>query len=84
MNRKLKARIIQIYGSQYEFSRAIKEHEAVVSRVVRNKKQLDPKEKQRWAQKLGIKNPSELFCMAHQIAKIVAGTHGESYRLDQN
>lgn len=52
MNKKLKAKIIEKYGSQAEFAYDIRTHEAVISRVVRNRRELSPRQKQEWAGKL--------------------------------
>jgi plasmid maintenance system antidote protein VapI len=52
MNRCLKARIIELFGSQWEFARSIKAHESDVSRVVRNRKTLGLDEQKRWAEAL--------------------------------
>jgi plasmid maintenance system antidote protein VapI len=49
MNRKLKARIIEVYGSQADFSQAIGVDEARISRIVRNRRKLQAEEMERWA-----------------------------------
>lgn len=51
-NRILKAKIIEIYGSQYGFAKEIGVHESYISYVVNNKRMLAEKEMQRWAKKL--------------------------------
>lgn len=61
MNRKLKGRIIECFGSQHQFARYIDEHEAVVSKVVRNKRELDARQRERWAAALGVDDPNRLF-----------------------
>lgn len=60
MNRKLKAKIIEKYGSQFKFAQVINEHESNVSRVVRNRRKLAPEAEKRWAKKLGCK-PQDVF-----------------------
>ena len=60
MNKKLKAKIIEVFGSQGDFAHRIRAHESDVSRIVRGRKSLSEKEKKRWASVLGC-NPEELF-----------------------
>lgn len=49
MNKKLKSRIFEVYGTQYEFSKAVDVHETLVSRVVRGSREIPDAEKKRWA-----------------------------------
>jgi transcriptional regulator with XRE-family HTH domain len=60
MNKRLKARIIERYGTQADFSVAIKTDETIVSRVIRGRRMLDPKTQEKWAHKLGS-TVAELF-----------------------
>lgn len=60
MNRKLKARIIEFYGTQSDFAERIEEDESVVSRVVRARKNLTFADRQRWAKALNC-SVAELF-----------------------
>ena len=60
MNRKLKARIIEFYGTQSEFAERIEEKESVVSRVVRARKSLTFADRKRWAEALNC-SVAELF-----------------------
>jgi hypothetical protein len=60
MNLELKAEIVRRYGSQANFSTALKVDESFVSRVVRGRRTLEPKEQKKWAQALG-KKPEDLF-----------------------
>ena len=60
MNRKLKARIIEFYGTQSDFAEKIEEDESVVSRVVRARKILTFTDQQRWAKALNC-TVAELF-----------------------
>ncbi len=53
MNKKLKGRIVEHYGSQFEFARAIGEHESAVSLVVRGKRQLTDRQLTTWQKALG-------------------------------
>jgi len=59
MNRCLKAKIIERFGSQADFSEAIGVHEAIISRVVRGRKILSPETQNLWAKTL--KCSSEIF-----------------------
>lgn len=61
MNKILKAKIVEKYGSQVEFSKIIGEHEAIVSRVIRGHHNLTPEERLRWAIALDCDNPEKLF-----------------------
>ena len=60
MNRKLKARIIEFYGTQSDFAERIEENESVVSRVVRARKSLTFADRKRWAEALNC-SVAELF-----------------------
>lgn len=61
MNKILKARIIQLFGSQFEFARAVGEHEATVSRVIRGRRDLSLEERMRWAIALDCDDPQDIF-----------------------
>ena len=52
MNRKLKARIIEKFGSQSDFSEAIKMQESTISRVVRGRRELNEEDQKIWAEVL--------------------------------
>lgn len=52
MNKRLKARIVEIYGTQTDFAIAIETHESVVSRVIRGRRILSQIERKRWAEAL--------------------------------
>lgn len=60
MNRKLKAKIIENFGSQFEFSRAMGIHECDVSRIVRNRRELSIEDRRKWASVLKTK-PNKIF-----------------------
>jgi len=60
MNRFLKAKIIEKFGTQADFAIAAKVPEPVVSNVVRNRRTLDPPEQRYWARLLESE-PEELF-----------------------
>ncbi len=60
MNKKLKAKIVERFGTQADFSQVIDTDESIVSRVVRGRRELSPEQKQEWATALNS-DPSELF-----------------------
>ena len=53
MNRKLKAKIFEKFGTQYDFSRVAGVHESHVSRVIQGRRTLTEAERQEWAGLLG-------------------------------
>lgn len=55
MNKKLKLKIIDQYGSQVRFAYENKENEALVSKVIHGWRKLDPEKKIKWAEWLGCK-----------------------------
>lgn len=55
MNRYLKAKIIERYGSQFAFAHHLGLHESHVSKIVRRKLSLSAKDQRRWAKALGCK-----------------------------
>ena len=67
MNRKLKARIIEKFGTQADFAQAVKIDETVVSRVVRGRRILQPKIQAQWADVLHS-DPCELFGSVEALA----------------
>jgi len=52
MNRVLKARIVEMYGTQVDFAQAIDTDETIVSRVVRGRRELDTLRQNQWAMAL--------------------------------
>ncbi|MCF8081811.1 MAG: helix-turn-helix domain-containing protein [Deltaproteobacteria bacterium] len=52
MNKRLKAKIFEVFGSQADFAKAIGHPESTVSRVVRGRRVLPKKERKRWAESL--------------------------------
>ena len=42
MNRKLKLKIVELYGTQADFSMAVEEDESTISRVIRGRRKLTP------------------------------------------
>lgn len=66
MNKLLKAKIVEKYGSQTEFAKIISLNESIVSRIVRGHHGLKPEERRRWAIVLGCDDPEKLF---HQSSR---------------
>jgi ribosome-binding protein aMBF1 (putative translation factor) len=60
MNKRLKLKIIEMFGSQADFAQAIKEDESVVSRIIRGRRKLDDQQKRKWAAALDC-NPDQIF-----------------------
>ena len=54
MNRKLKARIVETYGSQADFAAALRIDESIVSRIIRGRRVLSPEDTEKWARILDI------------------------------
>ena len=52
MNKRLKARIIELYGTQADFAAKLKVDDSLVSRVVRARRILTMADKKRWADAL--------------------------------
>ena len=53
MNRPLRAKIVERFGTQADFAHIIRATEPVISRVVRGRKELPPEQQERWARALG-------------------------------
>jgi DNA-binding transcriptional regulator YdaS (Cro superfamily) len=53
VNKKLKAKIIERFGSQFVFSQELGVHESEVSKIIRGRHQLSPEKKERWCSVLG-------------------------------
>ena len=60
MNRKLKAKIVERFESQANFSQAIKTDESIISRVIRGRRELTPANKKLWCQALKCE-PEDIF-----------------------
>ena len=52
MNKKLKAKIVEKFGTQADFAQAIKIDETIVSRVVRGRRTLTPEAQKTWGRAL--------------------------------
>jgi hypothetical protein len=55
MNTKLKAKIIEKYGTQADFAQVIATDESIISRVVRGRRGLDANIQAQWAEVLNCK-----------------------------
>ena len=53
MNRKLKARIIELFGTQADFAQVIQEDESFVSKIIRGRRVLSPEKLRIWSEVLG-------------------------------
>ncbi len=53
MNRKLKAKIVEEFGTQADFAQVMNLDEGVISRVVRGRRVLSPEDAAKWASVLG-------------------------------
>ena len=60
MNKKLKARIVERFGTQADFAQEIGEYQTVVSEVIRGRRQLSDYKELEWAMALGCR-PQEIF-----------------------
>jgi len=52
MKRRLKARIIEQYGTQADFAQRIMFDESLVSRIIRGRRSLSPEDAKRWSKAL--------------------------------
>jgi hypothetical protein len=59
-NKQLKLKIIEIFGTQADFARAVDENESFVSRVIRGRCEIGQVKRGRWAKILRCP-PSQLF-----------------------
>jgi len=60
LNKKLRAKIQEVFKSQIAFAFEIKEQDSFVSKVVRGWRQLPAERQKKWAKALGCK-PDEIF-----------------------
>lgn len=60
MNLKLKAKIIEKFGTQADFAIVAKGDESFISRVVRGRRNLSPEDQKSWATLLDCE-PNKLF-----------------------
>ena len=55
MNKILKAKIVERFGTQADFAEAIDTDESIISRIIRGRRQLDSEKQSIWAKALGCK-----------------------------
>lgn len=60
MNRKLRAKIIELFGTQSDFALVIREHESLVSRIIRGRRLPNREQIEKWAAALNCK-PDQIF-----------------------
>ena len=60
MNKILKGKIVERYGTQADFAEAIDTDETIISRIIRGRRRLDSKGQIIWAKALGCKT-KEIF-----------------------
>jgi plasmid maintenance system antidote protein VapI len=68
MNKILKAKIFEKYGTQGDFAQAVKVDETLVSKIVRGRRNLDPEKQSIWAKALGC-HPRDIFANESPISK---------------
>ena len=61
MNKRLKGKIVEKFGTQFEFSKAVNDHESNVSRVIRGRRKLGDEDRKTWADVLGEELTAALF-----------------------
>ena len=54
MNKILKAKIVERYGTQADFAEAIDTDETIISRIIRGRRQLNSEKQLIWAKALAI------------------------------
>ena len=60
MNRRLKARIVLLFGSAEDFAEAIGVNSSIISKVIRGRKVLPERTRNEWARFLGCE-PKDIF-----------------------
>ena len=60
MNKKLKAKIIEKYGTQADFAPVINTDESLISKFIRGRRKLSPENQRIWADALDCK-PRDIF-----------------------
>jgi len=60
INKRLKARIIRVFGTQVDYAQEIGEDETLVSKVICGRRPLSLDKQKEWAKALGCK-PRDLF-----------------------
>ncbi len=60
MSLALKFKVIEKFGTQWKFARAVDDHESVVSRAIQDRQKLGAEKKKKWADALGV-DVAEIF-----------------------
>ncbi len=60
MNLKLKAKIVEKYGTQADFAPVINTDESLISKIIRGRRKLDTEMQFVWAKALGCR-PEDIF-----------------------
>ena len=60
MNKFLKARIFEKFGTQADFAKHVKVDDTLVSKVIRGRRELDKEAQKKWSRALGVSR-EELF-----------------------
>ena len=60
LNKRLKARIFEVFGTQVDYALEIGEDETLVSKVICGRRTLSHEKQKKWAKALGRK-PQDLF-----------------------
>jgi plasmid maintenance system antidote protein VapI len=60
INKKLKARIFEVFGTQGDYAQQIGEDETLVSKIICGRRTLSSEKKKKWAKALGRK-PQDIF-----------------------
>ena len=60
VNLKLKAKIVEKYGTQADFAPVINTDESLISKIIRGRRKLDTKMQFVWAKALGCR-PEDIF-----------------------
>ena len=60
MNLKLKAKIVEKYGTQADFAPVINTDESLISKIIRGRRKLSPAQLEAWAKALDCK-PDDIF-----------------------
>jgi transcriptional regulator with XRE-family HTH domain len=68
MNKILKAKIVEWYGTQADFAKAVNTDETIISRIVRGRRKLKPTIQRLWADALQCK-PKDIFPDENQNSK---------------
>ena len=68
LNKRLKARIFEVYGTQVDYALEIGEDETLVSKVICGRRTLSLEKQKKWAAALGRK-PRDLFIATRKVSE---------------